>query len=138
GSAVNAQHQTNNPADTLLELRRVSRSFGGVHAVRDVSLKLKQGEVIGLIGPNGAGKSTLVNVITGVHPAQTGEILHQGTRIEGLKPFQIASRGIARTFQVVQPFPEMTVLENVMAGSLFAARKGGLKQARDAAMAHLE
>lgn len=122
----------------LLELRGVNRSFGGVRAVRDVSLSLKQGEIIGLIGPNGAGKSTLVNVITGVHPAQSGEILHFGDRIERLKPYQVAGRGIARTFQVVQPFPEMTVLENVVAGSLFAARKNGLKAAREAAMAHLE
>ncbi|TFL13224.1 ABC transporter ATP-binding protein [Pusillimonas caeni] len=122
----------------LLELRRVNRSFGGVHAVRDVSLSLRQGEVIGLIGPNGAGKSTLINVITGVHPAQSGQILHWGDRIERMKPHQIAARGIARTFQVVQPFPEMTVLENVMAGTWFAGSKGGRKEAREAAMAHLE
>jgi len=122
----------------LLELKNVNRSFGGVHAVRDVSLTLKQGEIIGLIGPNGAGKTTLVNIITGVHPPQSGEILHHGHRINGMKPFRVAARGIARTFQVVQPFPAMTVLENVMAGSLFAARKGGMQAARHAAMEHLE
>lgn len=121
----------------LLELRHVSRSFGGVQAVRDVSLSLKQGEIIGLIGPNGAGKSTLVNAITGVHPPQSGEILHDGHSIQGLKPYQVAARGIARTFQVVQPFPDMTVLENVMAGALFAARKRRMSDARDAAMAQL-
>jgi branched-chain amino acid transport system ATP-binding protein len=135
---MNAQQQETGPVKALLELRRVSRSFGGVRAVREVSLALRQGEVIGLIGPNGAGKSTLVNVITGVHPAQSGEILHHGERIERLKPYQVAARGIARTFQVVQPFPEMTALENVVAGSLFAARKGSIKEAREAAMAHLE
>src|SRR5690606_17866346 len=122
----------------LLELNQVSRSFGGIHAVRDVSLTLQEGEIIGLIGPNGAGKSTLVNVITGVHPAQSGQILHHGERIERLKPYQIASRGIARSFQVVQPFPEMTVLENITAGSIFAARKASMSQAREAAMEHLQ
>ncbi|MDB5839641.1 MAG: transporter ATP-binding protein [Herminiimonas sp.] len=122
----------------LLELRHVNRAFGGVHAVRDVSLTLNQGEIIGLIGPNGAGKTTLVNAITGVHPPQSGEILHNGARIDGLKPFQVAGKGIARTFQVVQPFPAMTVLENVMAGSLFAAHKSSMKAASEAAMAQLE
>src|SRR5690606_30122545 len=89
-------------------------------------------------GPNGAGKSTLVNVITGVHPAQSGQILHWGDHIERMRPYQVAARGIARTFQVVQPFPEMTVLENVMAGAWFAGRKEGRKNVRDAAMMHLE
>lgn len=123
---------------SLLEIKNVSRSFGGIHAVQNVSLNLEQGQIIGLIGPNGAGKSTLVNVITGVHPPQQGEILFKGQHIEGLKPYQVAAKGIARTFQVVQPFPEMTVLENVMAGALFAARKSNLLQAREAAMAQLE
>ncbi|MGA0571558.1 ABC transporter ATP-binding protein [Variovorax sp. VNK109] len=121
----------------LLELSHVTRSFGGVHATRDVSLTLKQGEVIGLIGPNGAGKSTLVNVITGVHPPSSGQIMHNGERIDGMKPFQVAARGIARTFQVVQPFPAMTVIENVMAGSLFGSRIRSMSQAREAAAEHL-
>lgn len=121
----------------LLELRGVSRSFGGVHATRNVSLTLQRGEVIGLIGPNGAGKTTLVNVITGVHPPSGGEILHEGEPIAGLKPYEVAARGIARTFQVVQPFPEMTVIENAMAGSLFGSRIRSMSQAREAAMEHL-
>ncbi|WP_439588728.1 ABC transporter ATP-binding protein [Hydrogenophaga sp.] len=121
----------------LLELRNVARSFGGVHAIRDVSITLARGEVIGVIGPNGAGKTTLVNVITGVHPASSGEILHEGVPIHGLKPHQIATRGIARTFQVVQPFPAMTVIENAMAGSLFGSGIRSMAQAREAAFEHL-
>ncbi|TFZ02579.1 ABC transporter ATP-binding protein [Ramlibacter henchirensis] len=121
----------------LLELRHVARSFGGVHAIRDVSLTLKRGEVIGVIGPNGAGKTTLVNVITGVHPPSSGEILHEGAPIHGLKPYQVAARGIARTFQVVQPFPAMTVIENAMAGALFGSGIRSMPQAREAAMEHL-
>lgn len=121
----------------LLELKNVSRSFGGVRAIHNVSLTLEPGEIVGLIGPNGAGKSTLVNIITGVHPASSGEILHKGEPIQRLKPFQISARGIARTFQVVQPFPEMTVAENVMAGAMFAAGITSMDDARRTAMDHL-
>jgi branched-chain amino acid transport system ATP-binding protein len=121
----------------LLELRNVSRSFGGVRAIHNVSLKLEPGQIVGLIGPNGAGKSTLVNIITGVHPASSGEILHKGEPIQRLKPFQISARGIARTFQVVQPFPAMTVVENVMAGAMFAAGIPSMDEARRVAMEHL-
>jgi branched-chain amino acid transport system ATP-binding protein len=121
----------------LLELRNVSRSFGGVRAIHNVSLKLEPGQIVGLIGPNGAGKSTLVNIITGVHPASSGEILHKGEPIQRLKPFQISARGIARTFQVVQPFPAMTVAENVMAGAMFAAGIPSMEEARRVAMEHL-
>ncbi len=121
----------------LLELKGVSRSFGGIHAIRNVSLTLEPGQIVGLIGPNGAGKSTLVNIITGVYPATSGEVLHKGEPIQRLKPFQISARGIARTFQVVQPFPEMTVVENVMAGAMFAAGVESMDDARAAAMEHL-
>jgi branched-chain amino acid transport system ATP-binding protein len=121
----------------LLELKNVSRSFGGIHAIRNVSLTIEPGQIVGLIGPNGAGKSTLVNVITGVHPASSGKILHKGDAIEHLKPFQISARGIARTFQVVQPFPGMTVVQNVMAGAMFAAGITSMTEARKVAMDHL-
>jgi branched-chain amino acid transport system ATP-binding protein len=121
----------------LLQLKNVGRSFGGVRAVHNVSLTLEPGQIVGLIGPNGAGKSTLVNIITGVHPASSGEILHKGEPIQRLKPFQISARGIARTFQVVQPFPQMTVVENVMAGAMFAAGIASKEEARDVAMGHL-
>src|ERR1700761_8270490 len=121
----------------LLQLKNVSRSFGGVRAIHNVSLTLEPGQIVGLIGPNGAGKSTLVNVITGVHPASSGKILHKGDAIEQLKPFQISARGIARTFQVVQPFPGMTVVQNVMAGAMFAAGISSMAEARKVAMDHL-
>jgi branched-chain amino acid transport system ATP-binding protein len=121
----------------LLELKNVCRSFGGVRAIHNVSLKLEPGQIVGLIGPNGAGKSTLVNIITGVFPASSGEILHKGEPIQRLKPFQISARGIARTFQVVQPFPSMTVAENVMAGAMFAAGVASMDEARRIAMEHL-
>ena len=104
----------------LLELRGVSRQFGGLRALADVDLSVAQGEVVGLIGPNGAGKTTLVNVITGVHPASAGSVVFDGADVTRLQPWQAARRGIARTFQIVQPFPEMTVLENVAAAAMFA------------------
>lgn len=121
----------------LLELKNVSRSFGGVRAIHDVSLTLEPRQITGLIGPNGAGKSTLVNIITGVHPASAGQVLHKGQPIQHLKPFQISARGIARSFQVVQPFPAMTVVENVMAGAMFAAGITSKAEARRVAMDHL-
>ncbi len=105
---------------TLLELQGVTRRFGGLHAVDHVTLSVPQGEVVGVIGPNGAGKTTLVNVITGVHSASAGKVLFAGRDISRVKPWQAARLGIARTFQVVQPFPEMTVLENVAAAAMFA------------------
>ena len=101
----------------LLEVRRLSKTFGGLQAVKDVSFTLKEGEIIGLIGPNGAGKTTLVNLITGVLTATSGEVLFCGQPVTQQKPFQAARRGLARTFQIVQPFPQMTVLENVAAGA---------------------
>ena len=121
----------------LLELVGVTRQFGGLRAVADVTLSVAQGEVLGLIGPNGAGKTTLVNVITGVHPASAGSVRFAGEDITRLRPYQAARRGIARTFQIVQPFPGMTVLDNVAAAAMFA---GGLRygeQAREEAMQHL-
>jgi len=121
----------------LLELVGVTRQFGGLRAVADVTLSVAQGEVLGLIGPNGAGKTTLVNVITGVHPASAGSVRFAGEDITRLRPYQAARRGIARTFQIVQPFPGMTVLDNVAAAAMFA---GGLRygeQAREEATQHL-
>ncbi len=104
----------------LLELEGVSRRFGGLRAVNAVTLSVAAGEIVGVIGPNGAGKTTLVNVITGVHPASAGSVRFAGRDITRIRPWQAARLGIARTFQVVQPFPEMTVLENVAAAAMFA------------------
>jgi branched-chain amino acid transport system ATP-binding protein len=121
----------------LLDLHRVSRRFGGLLAVNNLSLALQAGEIVGLIGPNGAGKTTLVNLITGVIPPSAGEIRYRGERIDGLPANQIACRGIARTFQIVQPFPRMTVLDNVAGGALFAGGMVNIRAAREQAMEHL-
>jgi branched-chain amino acid transport system ATP-binding protein len=113
----------------ILELTGVSKSFGGIRAVNDVSFTLREGEIVALIGPNGAGKTTLVNVITGVHPASAGKVAFRGTDVTRYRPFQAARSGLARTFQIVQPFPRMTVLENVAAGALFGGAQASLADA---------
>ena len=122
----------------MLQLDRLSRRFGGLVAVNNVSLDLRAGEIVGLIGPNGAGKTTLVNLITGVHRPSAGEIRYCDERIDRLPPNQIACRGIARTFQVVQPFPRMTVLDNVAGGALFAGGVPTIHKAREKAMEQLQ
>jgi len=122
----------------ILELKNVSKNFGGVSAVSNVSFGLKQGEIVGLIGPNGAGKTTLVNLVTGVHSLSGGQVIFKGEDVGSQKPFQAARRGLARTFQIVQPFPEMTVLENVSAGAVFGGAAGGIAAGRDAAQAELD
>ncbi len=122
----------------ILNVTGLSKNFGGIAAVRDVSFELVAGEIVGLIGPNGAGKTTLVNLITGVHRANTGSIVFEGADVTRQKPFQAARRGIARTFQIVQPFPEMTVLQNVTAGALFARQSGTIADAEEEARKHLK
>ncbi len=121
----------------LLQLSGASRHFGGLKAVSGVDLSVDRGEVIGLIGPNGAGKTTLVNLITGVHPATAGTVRFAGEDVTRQSPWQAARRGIARTFQIVQPFPEMTVLENVAAAALFAGGAAYGERAEAAALEHL-
>jgi branched-chain amino acid transport system ATP-binding protein len=125
-------------AETILEVRALSRAFGGIRAVDNVSLSIGRGEIVGLIGPNGAGKTTLVNLITGVLPPSSGTVLFEGVDVTRQKPHQAARRGLARTFQIVQPFPEMTVLENVAIGTLFAANAGSMRAASEEAREHLE
>lgn len=122
----------------LLELDSVSRRFGGLAAVSKVSLSVAAGEIIGLIGPNGAGKTTLVNVITGVHTATSGTVRFEGRDVTRLAPWQAARAGMGRTFQIVQPFPELTVVENVAAAALFAGGAASIREARAQALAHLE
>ncbi|MDB5796612.1 MAG: transporter ATP-binding protein [Paucimonas sp.] len=124
--------------DKVLQLEGVSRRFGGLQALQDVSLSVGSGEILGLIGPNGAGKTTLVNVITGVHRASAGRVLFEGRDITRLAPYQTARIGLARTFQIVQPFPELSVLDNVAAAALFSKSGTSPAQARDAAAAHLQ
>ena len=101
----------------LLEVDRVSKSFGGVAANVDISFDVREGEILGLIGPNGAGKTSLFNAISGEVTPDAGEIRLDGRRISGLPPEQCSLLGIARTFQVVRSFDSMTVLENVMVGA---------------------
>jgi branched-chain amino acid transport system ATP-binding protein len=121
----------------LLTLDNVSRRFGGLNAVNAVSFSVQKGEIVGLIGPNGAGKTTLIDLITGVHPATTGRVSFEGHDITRAKPYQIARRGLARTFQIVQPFPKMTVVDNVAAGALFCGHAGNVREAQSIAREHL-
>lgn len=110
----------------LFEARGVTKRFGGLNAVSNVSFSLRAGEILGLIGPNGSGKTTLVNVLTGALPYSAGTAVLNGRALAGLPSHEISRLGIARTFQVVKPFPSLTVLENVMVGGLFG-RAGGAK-----------
>lgn len=104
-------------ADVLLDFKNVTMQFGGVTALSDVTLHINRGEILGLIGPNGAGKTTCFNVITGVYSATQGQVLFDGTDLGRLKRFQITKAGVARTFQNIRLFAEMTALENVMVGA---------------------
>lgn len=137
----------------LLELANVTKYFGGLCVLSNVSFRVGGGEIVGLIGPNGAGKTTLFNVITGIYRPGSGEIRYQGKSLLGLKPNRICRSGIARTFQLVRIFPTMTVLENVLVGAKYGkrgTRKGkavknalecleilGLLKAKDAIASHL-
>lgn len=121
----------------ILRLESVSRRFSGLQALRDVSLRVNRGEVLGLIGPNGAGKTTLVNVVTGVTPASSGTVTFMERDITRVKTYQSARLGLSRTFQIVQPFAEFTALDNVAAAALFSQPGQSLKSARDEARAHL-
>jgi len=114
----------------LLELRGVSRRFGGLQAVADLSMTVVPGSIHGLIGPNGAGKSTVFNLITGVIPLTAGEIRFKRERISGLRPSEICRRGIARTFQATALFREYTVLQNVLVGAHLLATPGLLPALR--------
>lgn len=108
----------------LLELSNVTKDFGGLEALKEVSASISEGEIVSLIGPNGAGKTTLFNCITGTMPPTSGSITFDGQELVGLPPHDIAQLGIARTFQQVRLFNEMTVLDNVMVGYDFKGRTG--------------
>ncbi len=102
----------------ILEGRNLTKYFGALAAVNSVDFSVEKGEILGMIGPNGAGKSTLFNVIMGVYKPDKGEVVFKGETISGLKPHRICRMGIAKTSQIVQPFTQMTVLENVLVGGL--------------------
>jgi branched-chain amino acid transport system ATP-binding protein len=108
----------------VLDLRGVGKVFGGLEALRDVSLKLEAGRIYGLIGPNGAGKTTLFNVVTGFSSATTGRVTLDGQDITRWPPHRIARLGVARTYQLVRPFFELTALENVEVGIAYGRRPG--------------
>jgi branched-chain amino acid transport system ATP-binding protein len=116
----------------LLELQRVTKSFGGLTAVDNVSFSVRRGEILGLIGPNGAGKSTIVSLVMGVYQPNSGDILFQGKSLLKLKANQVVEKGICRTFQVEKPLLNMTVAGNVLIGALLrtADRKEAREQSR--------
>jgi branched-chain amino acid transport system ATP-binding protein len=97
----------------LLKISALRKDFGGLRAVSDLSFELRKGEILGLIGPNGAGKTTVFNLITGFIPPTEGQVLLEGQSLIGLRPYAIVKKGIARTFQIVKPFRNLSVLENV-------------------------
>ena len=107
---------------SFLEIRKVSRFFGGIAAIKDVSFDVRKGEILGLIGPNGAGKTTMFNVVNGFYHPSRGEVYFKDQKVSGFKPHQICRRGIARTFQVVKPLQRMSVLDNVIASSFLRAK----------------
>ena len=100
----------------LLDVKKLTKNFGGLTAVGDVTMHLNEGELVGLIGPNGAGKTTLFNLLTGVYEPSEGTVSLDGTILNGMKPYKIASLGLSRTFQNIRLFKEMTVLDNVLIG----------------------
>lgn len=106
----------------LLEVKGVSKRFGGLQALRDISFNITEGELVGLIGPNASGKTTLLNIINGYYPPSSGSIYLDGDRIDGLSPNQVVKKGISRMFQVTRIFPRMTVLENMLTAAHAAGR----------------
>jgi ABC-type branched-subunit amino acid transport system ATPase component/ABC-type branched-subunit amino acid transport system permease subunit len=108
--------------DVVLEVRNLSRSFGGLKAVQDVSFKLRQNEILGIIGPNGAGKTTLFNLLNGFLRPGTGEILLDGREMSGRKPHELCEAGIGRTFQIMRPFLRMSISDNVVVGAYVRAK----------------
>lgn len=112
------------PQTPLLSIQNAVLKFGGLVAVNDVSIDLMEGELFGLIGPNGAGKTTCFNLITGVYKPTSGSLEFKGKRLNGLMPFEIARLGIARTFQNIRLFSELSVLDNVVVGGLLRSRTG--------------
>ena len=114
---------------SLLALREVSKRFGGVNALAGVTFAVEPGEVLGIIGPNGAGKTTLLNCVSGIVHPDVGDIRWEQTSISGVPPYRRARLGIGRTFQIVRPFPSMTVWENTAMGALFGQPSGRLQPA---------
>ncbi|UOF92826.1 ABC transporter ATP-binding protein [Fodinisporobacter ferrooxydans] len=144
---MSTQEKPNAP-NTVLEVKNLHKHFGGVKAVNGIDFVVKEGDVAVLIGPNGSGKTTAINLLSGIYTPTDGEIVFAGGNIAGLKPSDITKKGIARTFQNIRLFPELTVLENVMIGShtkgsvgiigTLVGRRKGLMEDRTAANKALE
>jgi branched-chain amino acid transport system ATP-binding protein len=117
----------------ILQAQDVTKRFGGLQALSNVTFDLPPGQILGLIGPNGAGKTTLFNVINGVFAPEAGKVLLRGEDITGLPPYEVARRGIARAYQVVRPLSDLTVAENVMVGACFGRECFSLAAAADLA-----
>ncbi len=120
----------------MLEVRGLTKRYGGVFANQDVSFTVEPGQIVGIIGPNGAGKTTLFNLITGFVKPDAGEVVFEGRTVTGMRPDRLNHLGLARTFQIMKPFPRMTVEENVMVGALTRGRS--LDEARERARRCLE
>jgi len=118
----------------LLKVEGINKRFGGLAAVHQVSFEINPGEIVSLIGPNGAGKTTIFNLISGIHRADGGQVLLMGENLVGLRPFEVCQRGVGRTFQLMQSFPHMTVVENVMTSALFGRMpRISIREAREQA-----
>jgi branched-chain amino acid transport system ATP-binding protein len=116
---------------SVLEVSALSKRFGGLEAVSDLTFKVEEGEIFGLIGPNGAGKSTVFNLINGVYPPNSGRIVFLGEDITGEEPYRVARRGLARAHQIVQPLADMSVMDNCTVGACFGRENLGLDEARE-------
>jgi branched-chain amino acid transport system ATP-binding protein len=111
----------------ILQVKEVSKRFGGLQALTDVTFDLPEGQILGLIGPNGAGKTTLFNVINGVYRPERGQVIFRGEDVTGKPSYEVARRGLARAHQVVRPLSDLTVRENVMVGACFGREGHGLR-----------
>jgi branched-chain amino acid transport system ATP-binding protein len=123
----------------MLSIQKVSKRFAGITAIKDVSFEIDRNEIVGLVGPNGAGKSTLLNIVSGVYLPSSGSIFFDGSDITNLSPDRVCKLGIAKTFQLVRSFPELTALQNVTVGAMFGnSVKLSMTDARAKAAAKLE
>ena len=122
----------------ILQVKNVSKWFGGLQALSNVTFDLPEGQILGLIGPNGAGKTTLFNVIDGVYPPNEGQNIFRGKDVTNAKTYQMAHMGLARTHQIVKPLNDLTVIENVIVGACFGQKNYGLRQAEKVAREVLE
>jgi branched-chain amino acid transport system ATP-binding protein len=114
----------------VLAVEGITKKFGGLVAVRDFDISVDAGEIVGLIGPNGAGKTTAFNVISGVYKPDRGRVIFDGEDIAGRRPDQICRKGLTRTFQLVRPFPEISVLDNVLVGAYNRTSSASVARAR--------